>query len=45
MKNIKFMSSLETIIQSIQDGMKRISDGIGQLKQESFKDVVKEEHL
>ena len=46
------MSSVETTSQSIQDGMKRINDlmkvigvGMGQMKQTSFKDVVKEGQL
>ena len=46
------MSSVETTIQTIQDGMKKISDnmkiistGIGQMKQTSLKDVVKEGQL
>ena len=39
------MTSVETTIQSIQEGMKKISDGINQLKQECFKDLVKEGQL
>ena len=46
------MTSVETTIQSIQDGMKKISDGmkifnigIGQMKQISFMDIVKEQKL
>ena len=46
------MTSVETTIQSIQDGMKKINDGmkifnigIGQMKQISFMDIVKEQKL
>ena len=39
------MSVIEKTIQSIQDGMKIISEGINQLKQKSFIDIVREEQL
>ena len=39
------MSSVETTIEYIQDGMKKISVGIEKLKQAGFTDVVREEQL
>ena len=39
------MSIVETIIQSIQDGIEKITDGAVQLREASFKDIVKEEKL
>ena len=39
------MSNVETTIQSIQDGLEKINDGIGQMMETAFKDVVKEEQL
>ena len=39
------MSSIETTLKNIQDGMNKINEGIEQLKQISFKDIVKEEQL
>ena len=39
------MSSVETTIQFIQDGMKKISDGISQVKHAAFTDFVKEQKL
>ena len=39
------MSSVEEAIQCIEEGMKKISIGLQQLKQASFKDIVKEKQL
>ena len=39
------MSDIDTAIQSIQDGMNKINQGIQLLNQTSYKNVVKDEEL